>query len=193
MNGLFQPAEDNANFRYWAKLAKWTEAEASAIILGLNPDRAPRRRLIDSTISDRDFGEYESLVRLATSASWAGRLKGSTPSDWIRWAIEFDIPVPPELAEAVAKYAGSKEDLGTTRSVKLSDDPRPRERESMLKLIIGMAVAGYRFDPKLKRSDSVPEIVNDLEKLGVPLDPDTVRKYLREGAELLPPEQNRDR
>jgi hypothetical protein len=62
-----------------------------------------------------------------------------------------------------------------------------RERESLLKLVIGMAVAGYGYDPKASRSDRVSEIASDLEKAGVALDVDTVRKYLREARELMPP------
>jgi len=50
-----------------------------------------------------------------------------------------------------------------------------------------MAVKGYVYDPKAARSDSVAEIVKDLALVGVPLDDDTVRKWLREAAELLPP------
>lgn len=62
-----------------------------------------------------------------------------------------------------------------------------RERDSLLKLVIGMAVAAYAYDPKAARSDRPPEIAGDLERAGVPLDVDTVRKWLREAAELLPP------
>jgi hypothetical protein len=52
-----------------------------------------------------------------------------------------------------------------------------------------MAVEGYRYDPKQKRSDKIPEIVSDLDKAGIALDADTVRKWLREAAELLPPRE----
>jgi hypothetical protein len=62
-----------------------------------------------------------------------------------------------------------------------------RERESLLKLVIGMAIAGYRYDPKAERSPEVTEIANDLALAGVSLDADTVRKWLRAAAELLPP------
>ncbi len=64
---------------------------------------------------------------------------------------------------------------------------KTRERETVLKLIIGMAVSGYRYDPKAARSDTVGDIVGDLDELGLHLDPDTVRKWLREAAELMPP------
>jgi hypothetical protein len=63
-----------------------------------------------------------------------------------------------------------------------------RERETALKLIIAMAIRGYVYDPKAKRSDKVSEIVADVDSVGLSLDDDTVRKWLREAAELLPPE-----
>ncbi len=64
-----------------------------------------------------------------------------------------------------------------------------RERESLLKLVIGMAVEAYRYNPHATRSDVISEIAGDLEKAGVALDVDTVRKYVQEARELLPPRQ----
>jgi len=61
-----------------------------------------------------------------------------------------------------------------------------RERESLLKLIIGMARGGYAYDPKLSRSNVPQEIADDLAKHDVVLDVDTVRKWLREAAQLMP-------
>jgi hypothetical protein len=61
------------------------------------------------------------------------------------------------------------------------------ERNSLHKLVIGMAVAAYRFDPAADKSRVIPEIVADLEAVGISLSDDTVRKYLREAAEHLPP------
>ena len=63
-----------------------------------------------------------------------------------------------------------------------------KERESLLKIIIGMARGGYVYDPKLNRSAVPQEIASDLAKHGVPLDVDTVRKWLKEAAEFLPGE-----
>jgi len=60
-----------------------------------------------------------------------------------------------------------------------------RERDTLLKLVIGMAVKGYGYDPDQQRSGTVREIVSDLELVGVALDADTVRKWLRQAADLL--------
>ena len=69
----------------------------------------------------------------------------------------------------------------------------PRQRDNMLKVIIGMAVKGYSYDPKAQRSDRIKEIVGDIEKCGLSLSDDTIRSYLREAAELLPPKENPNR
>lgn len=63
-----------------------------------------------------------------------------------------------------------------------------RERESLLKLVIGMAVGGYGYDSTARRSEQTSAIADDLLQAGVPLDADTVRKWLREAAEFLPGE-----
>jgi hypothetical protein len=62
----------------------------------------------------------------------------------------------------------------------------PKERDSLLKLIIGMAVGGYGFDPKAGRSTQMKQICDDVISTGLSLDEDTVRKWVREAAGLLP-------
>lgn len=64
----------------------------------------------------------------------------------------------------------------------------PKEVDSLLKLAIGIAVAQYGYDPRVARSRAVPDIVSDLDDLGIRMDPDTIRKHLRKAAELLPSE-----
>jgi hypothetical protein len=61
-----------------------------------------------------------------------------------------------------------------------------RERESLLKLVIGLAIGGYGYDPKAARSDKTAEIAGDLAEQGIALDEDTVRKWLRLAAKQLP-------
>jgi len=60
------------------------------------------------------------------------------------------------------------------------------ERDSLLKLVIGMAIKGYGYNPTAKKNSSVADIANDLALLGLPLGDDTVRKYLKLGNKQLP-------
>lgn len=73
----------------------------------------------------------------------------------------------------------------TTRIKELEASQTPRtdtlgarERDSLLKLVIGMAVKKYRYDAAASRNAATRNIANDLDLVGVPLDEDTIRKYL---------------
>jgi hypothetical protein len=93
------------------------------------------------------------------------------------------------VAELVRERASLRERVGQLEEAAREVRERPllsKERDSALKLIIGMAVIGYRYDPGRPRNDATTDISNDLAQLGVPLDPDTVRKWLREASQLLP-------
>jgi hypothetical protein len=61
-----------------------------------------------------------------------------------------------------------------------------RERESLLKLVIGMAIDGYGFDRKANRSPTARELSDQLQRLGLTLSDDTIRNYLTEAKELVP-------
>lgn len=77
----------------------------------------------------------------------------------------------------------------TTDAAQSAKSEKPlhvKERESLLKLVIGMAIGGYGFNPQATRNPTAKEIANDLELRGIALDEDTVRKYLAEARQLLP-------
>ena len=61
-----------------------------------------------------------------------------------------------------------------------------KERESLLKLVIGMAIGGYKWDPGQARNRATREIVDDVLAQGLSIDDGTVIKFLRQAAELLP-------
>jgi hypothetical protein len=70
-------------------------------------------------------------------------------------------------------------------------EANPKEIESLLKLVIAMAIKGYCFDPSAKKSPTPGEVASDAEQTGLSIDVDTVRKWLKRAAELLPPDWNR--
>lgn len=53
---------------------------------------------------------------------------------------------------------------------RLEADPAPnaRERQSLLKLVPGMAVAGYTYNPRASRNTATRDIVADLERHQIP-------------------------
>jgi len=60
-------------------------------------------------------------------------------------------------------------------------------RNTLLKLVIGMAVKGYGHDPEASKSTAPKEIADDLAGLGITITDDTVRKYLKQAADAVLP------
>jgi hypothetical protein len=251
---FFNLPRANADYDHWSKAAHWTLDEAIALSFGRAPEVVRWDQLQKFTLLGSPFvTQYARRRDLAMRAlAWKQLYDPVLPGIFLAWAKRTDIPVPPELTEAVekrgvqvadwkslhdeaveagkrdaeaaekqiaewqrlfnetiaqlekqdadwlevvnaknAKIAALEADIEILRSQQPAFKPEQgvgaRERDSLLKLIIGMAVAGYVYDPKVTRSDKPAEIADDLARAGVPLDVDTVRKWLREAAELLPP------
>jgi hypothetical protein len=86
----------------------------------------------------------------------------------------------------VARLTAKVRELETLPKANPEKTLNVRERESLLKLVIGVAIKGYAFDPTAGRSPTAKEIASDLALVGIGMDEDTVRKYLAEAKELLP-------
>lgn len=63
-----------------------------------------------------------------------------------------------------------------------------KERTSLLRLVLGMAMAKYGYNPKAAKSPTAKKIASDLLEKGIKLDEDTIRKWLKESAEFMPDE-----
>ena len=102
--------------------------------------------------------------------------------DKLTQQVQSDQEIHKALRERIAELEGI-----------LNAAPKPdmglggKERKSVLRLIIGMAKGGgYGYDPTERRSEVVAVITSDLTLAGVQLSDDTVRKWLKQAAELLP-------
>ena len=95
-----------------------------------------------------------------------------------RWLIEKDLS------------------LGSTSSKELPPKPivsgekllTESEKNTMLKIIIGMAIDAYGYDPKSNRNQATGEkngISAKLKTHDINVTDDTIRKYLTEAKELL--------
>lgn len=62
------------------------------------------------------------------------------------------------------------------------DEPKAlsaKERSSLHRMLVAMAIEGYVFDPKASRSETPGEIAKDVRRLGMDIDADTVRAHLK--------------
>jgi hypothetical protein len=74
------------------------------------------------------------------------------------------------------------------KEYRLKNEVTGNERNCMLKLILGMAIDAYDYNPKASRNSATGDkngISAKLATRNINIDPDTVRKYLTEAKELL--------
>ena len=150
--------------------------------------------------------EFEKRLELGRRAQAIGILaKHCEPSRFMTWLEMVKLSYPAEMDIMLPRISNvdwearfddltrvfnetcDELDALQAREAELSEKPGwSRERDSLLKLVIGMAIKGYGYSPAAQRNPAVSDISGDLRQLGVPLDEDTIRKYLKEGKSLIP-------
>lgn len=97
------------------------------------------------------------------------------------------LPTPEKLGCTKADLESFEQLANTTSKVDglRQKSAETKERDTLLKIIIGMAYSGYVYKPNESKSRIVPEIANDINKLGIQLTDDTVRKWLNEASKLV--------
>jgi hypothetical protein len=185
----------DAHFAYWGKMAKWTLDEAVALTFGKAPQRF-KWEYIEREVRAFPFAEkYSERRELALRAKLhTPHTQSVLPSVFIAWAQKMEIPVPNELIASVEKYAPLKplKPLKPMKENKDDHDSLPEtERNSLLKLVLGMAISAYKYDPKETRNHATGtsrgSIQYALNEHDLNMDEDTIRKYLNEASERFNP------
>jgi hypothetical protein len=198
---FFNRPSADADFVHWSRAAYWTIDEGVALILGKAPETVDWESVRDYVEVSPFVRQYANLRDLALRARESGQLALRTESRlFLDWAKGNDIDVPVELVRQVTAVCGARNAEVITSPPPSSQEAsqgekslRTRERDTLLKLVVGMAVKRYGFDPQATRGTAIPEIVDDLASIGITLDPKTVRKWLTEAADLLPRELDEER
>lgn len=125
----------------------------------------------------------QALEQRGAAVNWREAYQSSQ-----EWIVDLNI----ELDEVTALANHLQEQITRLREERKANKTAdkeavgPKERSSVLKLILGMAIAGYGFDPRATRCSTVKEILSDMHLKGISLGEDTVRKYLNESREFAP-------
>lgn len=188
-----------ARFNYWASMPRLSLHEASLLSLGADP----------SCMKDDKFAELQKTLERGKSL-WAAHASfleqreifsrcfhftgfGYAPEgigQIKHWIDDLDILVHPEFYEGLeARIAPKQAELVATDALtsaqptsKLSD----QETETLYKLIAGMAIKGYVFEPNSKRNQATADIQSDLDQLGISLDQKTILKWVRIACDVVP-------
>lgn len=98
-----------ADFQYWATVARWSLDETIALLLGKSPNEVTWKS-VHAFVSVSDFAkEYERLRSLALKSDAMERgQRPVPPSVVLAWAAESAIAVPPSLAAAIEARQAKK-------------------------------------------------------------------------------------
>ena len=88
--------------------------------------------------------------------------------------------------DVIMKLEAALHEEKAKRSAKPDQQLGERERDSLLKIVIGMAMEKFGYAPSAAKSPTTARIATVLTMRGIPLDEDTIRKYLQEARRLLP-------
>ena len=124
-----------------------------------------------------------------------------SPEALIKWATEIEFELPKGLQSAGAKLFGDRNPglIAELEALKLENAERteqvarlekevsqlkkdkiePKTRTSLLTILLGVALEQYGWDPKSKASKVYEEIASDVERHGLSITAQTIRKHLR--------------
>lgn len=199
---------------FYSKAAFWTLDEGVALLLERTPKRLNTENLADRDFAKSKIGDLfletrELIMRARVSHHLSNQ---NSPAKFLDWAVRTRIPVPAPLLAAVQEQTQHEEDhkarqdqqadqteflrqeVERLTSLLAQQDAKTQdgalgtlERSSLLKLILGMAIANYKHDPRALRTTTASAMLQDFDTVGIAISDDTIRKYLHEAAEYAPP------
>lgn len=215
-NYFFNQSNSNATedeLEYWAKMPYWTMEEALTLMFGKHPDVVNWdniKHYKDKSAFAKDYSKIRELILRAISTNELKCSKDlvglspvkAKPADILTWVKKKGTQVNGTLEKMVleqnkeatdykALYRENEELKNRIRDLERNSPQKTasaltKELESKNKIIIAMAKKHYRFDPKASKSTATGNIRQAIEDCGLSLDEETIRKHLKESAELLP-------
>ena len=194
--------KDLADFDHWSRSAFLTLDEAVWLSVGLEPTKhftgaIERFTTLGNTKEPDGVSRYmgrhkEQLRRQFDPFNYEKSLQAAP---LLEWTERVNFPVHTKFVEALRIMELGSQGATTPKTTLDENTPAKmdhRERVSLAKMITAMAIDGYGYEPTSTRSPIPNEIVALTDRLGLSVSKDTVRKYLKLGAEHLPRGWNDD-
>lgn len=190
--GGFNVIGREPDYDFWARMKTWSLDEAAAISIGFEPVGKIDVAAGAPTITKDVVNFYHRRRKLIEnnffpfSDQTIQALRPST-GQFCKWAISVHLDAPAGLFQAVAKLFDIPVANLVAKEVGIEEPPLdPRERTSLLTLILLLAQKAYAFDPERERSDVPNRIQSDLNLMGMDLHPQTIRRYLKAAGSIRP-------
>jgi hypothetical protein len=163
----------------------WSVSHAIMYLHGLEPavkhkytyiDKDPNDDIVRSDDEMRRVNEYlhdsRTLGEIEVFSRSGSKIR---PKDFMSWAASLNREFP---------------NLISSPKQQQHNQLQSREKETLLKILLGLALTNYEYNPHASRNSTSREIAGDLSLQGISVDEDTVRKWLSEAKEYLPVDWN---
>jgi hypothetical protein len=174
------------NWKKWRHIPCTEVWRAVALSLDIDPDRVKINRhswmgdglVFDESqeFQDRVFVAGQNLGNSLTAQTLVmGRREACTISvpEFAGWAMSIGWGIPQDLAALASSKGGGVPDKKPTGELD------GKSRATLLKMILGMAIDGYGYDPRAARSPIPKQIADALLLLGLSITDETVRDWLK--------------
>ncbi|MFQ5564679.1 MAG: hypothetical protein ACE5FO_14050 [Parvularculaceae bacterium] len=187
------PRRTAPDYAHWMQMATWTHEEAIALSIGCDPDAA------DEPAKDKSFSKRRQILGRAFKPGKFPNPICVDPQDFLSWMQSNNLDLPEGLI-AAAKTRGftitnwqseyealkAEYDALEAQSESTTSPKRPEPtRNSLYKIILGIAIEHHGYNPNAKRNAATAEIVSNVQRAGLSISDDAVLNVLREAAEAL--------
>ncbi|MEI7294029.1 hypothetical protein WCQ02_17955 [Paraburkholderia tropica] len=178
------------DYSYWARLDKWTPKEAALLLDGKNPDEH-KGAALRAVETPTGYENAVKLLKILERVDWTKRygqrdweVKGN-PLYIVAAMRTLGVEIPGDLLREIKlRREREQESSEGAAARERSSSAATKERHTMLKLILGLAYGGFGMDPESPRNMYAKRMREGLERTGIPLDDETIKKYIDEAKQL---------
>lgn len=180
-----------AEFEYWGRMERLELDEILWLSMGLDPRTSWDEELrLNKKTPGREHREKAHALSLREQL---GRFAEAQPRgrsdleacELLSWIRSTDFPAHSGLVLVLETIARRKVGEGVPARTSPTYHTDPREIDSMAKILTAIAIREYGYVPG-KASPIPKEIEGICDELGLSVSNETIRKYLRHGAKMLP-------
>lgn len=190
-----------ANYKHWSASAYFDLKEAVLLSVGLEPlavfdplftyGQRDRMGFSDEDRLPAEFLQkrFELFRREFDPNRFNERVQ---PKRLLKWVSGVSIDVHPGFPKMLLEMVERNGDVvaaakpSTVQSTPEDRKPDARETAAMAKIFLAIAITEYGYVPDAKRSPVPAEIRDVIQRTGMNMSEDTIRKYLQMGRKYLP-------
>ncbi|CEG55683.1 hypothetical protein [Legionella fallonii] len=209
-------SENDADYLYWCRVPIWSIWESALLLLGKDPEKVGQFKLEEYQRRfplDAFTVKFKRLISLLSRYMWCGELKNQIPpSALLTWAEQLqleDIPIGlketllslgkhvdwkiqyeqlnKQYNEAVKLLTEKDQQIETLSN--LESNQQQLGRKTLLKMILGMAMHKYAYDPAAKQNAATGSKKNSIHAglalSGISVTDETIKAYLDEAKDIV--------